>query len=182
MGGGFCPKPDEATLDDFPQARDWRAFHGAGSWWEELSKTEPVSRWVGKDKPFDLYFNVQAYYVTHLCEYGWKEPIERGAVTVRLIFRPAARNLEFSSHVDAPVTEMKDGYNVAFKGLTASDGLIDVYVHVGGLKDDSTFTAPPADDAAFVADPGSRFVGSFATKVSIVETIRGQKQIPAFSR
>jgi hypothetical protein len=174
-GGGFCPKPDEVSLEDLPVAKDWRAQHGFGVWWE-LSKTEPAPLSVGAGKPFDLYLNVQAFYSSRFCE-EWAEPVPPGE-TVRLIFRPAARNLAVSGHADAPVTEKTaDRYNAVFRGITASDGLIDVYVYENSFDMDGNPIAPPADDTAFVADTArTHYLGSFATKVSVIETIRDQMQ------
>jgi hypothetical protein len=177
-GGGFCPKPDEVSLEDVPLAKDWRAYHGFGTWWEELSKTAPVSLAVGEGKPFDLYLNVQAYLVSMFCE-QWAEPLPQ-RVTVRLIFKSAARNLAITGHMDAPVLEKTaDGYNVAFRGITASDGLIDVYAYVDHVDANWNLLPPPADDAVFVADTShARYLGSLATKVTAALSIEDQMPIP----
>lgn len=180
IGGGFCPKPDEVSLDDLFVTLDWRAFHGYGVWWE-LSKIEPASLAVGDNVPFDLTLNVEVLRANERCRY-WYEPVP--PMVVRLIFRPSGG--EGVQAVDTITKEKHaDGYNTEFHGLIAKNGRIDVYAYEviepfpygtpkipGGYRT-TLANLPAIHDIAFTTDTAhAHYLGAFATKVTAPDTAR----------
>jgi hypothetical protein len=179
-GGGFCPKPDEVSLENNYQRLDWRALQGYGVW-SEMSKTDAIQLSIGDNVPFDLYLDVQAFFANERCRF-WEEPFP--AVVVRLIFR--ATGSDVAQAVDV-VTQEKhpDGYNAAFHGLIAKNGRIDVYAYeVAETLPDGTPKVPGgyrtalADlsvihEISFTGDTAhAHYLGSFATKITVKETNR----------